>query len=323
MRKVAREDVLKAKSINDVSVSDIDLSNESMEQLRANGVSFEGVNLSGVNLEGNRWRGCTLIHVSLDDARAFSVVMRLCTFIRVSATQTNFEQAAIENCKAKGCDFRKAEFVGASLTDSDFSRSTFEGADLTNTDASYCNMRGVDFTSAILKNTSFRDADLRGADFTGAVIDNTDFRGADTSGAQFDEPVGTQPDTAPGEVRLPVELINAVAPLVANLLNRAGDKGMIDESAWQSELEGTLRDFSAGPLDMKLAAEWDEQIGDWLRSAGEIGIDQLVDALKSDSEEAPPEVAKLLEGLGRDLGLKPDVSSEELLSVLLAKLRKT
>jgi uncharacterized protein YjbI with pentapeptide repeats len=323
MRVLERGELLAAKSINCSKIRDYCLSDENLGQLRANDSEFSGVDLSRANLNGIRWRNCTLSRVSLDEARASSVVMRLCTFIRVSATETHFESAIIENCKASGCDFRNADFTDASLTDSDFNRSTFEGADLTGTDASYCNLRGVDFRSAVLKNTSFRDADLRGADFSGAVVDNTDFRGADIRGAQFDEPVAVQLGPEPPESPPTAVLVTTVAPLVANLLNRAEKLGVIEESAWQSELEETLLNLGAGPLDMKRTAEWDAQVGDLLQKAGDIGVDRLLDALKSDSEEAPPAVAKMLEGLSRDLGLKPSASSEELLSALLAKLRKT
>jgi uncharacterized protein YjbI with pentapeptide repeats len=325
MRQIERDSVLNAKSISNVLVANVDLSNASLSHLKANGVAFQGVNLRAAALNDIRWRDCKLAEVNVEGVNASSCIMRMCSFERVSASRSRFAGGILENCTALACDFSFANFCGASLTDSRFNRATFQGADLTDADAGLCDLRGADFRDAVLRRTRFRDADLRGADFTGAIIENADFRGADTRGAQFDEGVAALHGEGSREsftLFPPTELVASVAPLVAGLLKRASEHGVVDEGVWQAELDETLRAFGATGLDRVAVAQWDAQIGDLLRSAGAVGIDELLESLKSDSEETPAAVAELLQRLGRDLGLKPDATADELLPALVAKLKR-
>jgi uncharacterized protein YjbI with pentapeptide repeats len=322
MRQIDRAGVLSARPINHVLVANVDLCNATLPQLRANGACFQGVNLSAALLGGTRWRDCKLEDVNLECVDASSCVMRMCSFVRVAARRARFAGGTLENLTALACDFSFGDFSGASLTDSRFNRATFESADLTDADARLCEFRGADFRDAVLRRTVFRDSDLRGADFTGAVIENADFTGADTRGAQFDDGVAPLFGDRPRESFPPSELVGSVAPLVAGLLKRASEHGVVDEGVWQAELDETLRAFGATGLDRVAGAQWDAQIGDLLRSAGAVGIDELLESLKSDSEEAPAAVAELLQRLGRDLGLKPDSTADELLPALVAKLKR-
>lgn len=325
MENKQRETVLNAQSINGMTITHCDLGEECLGHLSANRATFNTVNFSGSKLAGVRWRSCRLDLVTLDAASLSSAVIRLCILNRVSAKNAIFRGAILENCEAQGCDFSYADFTGAAMTDSNFNRASFEGADLSGADASYASFRGVDFSAATLRGTCFRDADLRGADFSGAHIENVDFDGADLRGAEFDAGAREQfADIA--EPAAQAELVSAVSPLVASLLNQAGRKGVVDPASWQAELEDALCELGVDPQvsqDPQVTAVWDREVGQWLEKAGNIGVASLLDALRSDSDQAPPAVAAMLEELSRDLGLDSGASTGELLEALVGRLGRT
>lgn len=288
-----------------------------------------------LNVMRIRWRNQKFEDTNLEQTDVVSANIRMCHFNKISARQANFSEIVFENNKAQGGDFRFADFANASLIESDFSRSCFEGANLEKANFEACNLRGVDFRTATVKNTSFRDADLRGADFTGAIIENADFTGADMRGTIFDaaveealfESANNHNNKKNNNHNInnnqpPVELVNAVAPIVTKILKQAQSKGVVNGDHWERELQQTLEQMGVTTSTPKLAEGWDEQIDFWLNRLGNLDVAELLDSLDSTNENTPKTVANMLEGLVGDLGLQQGARTEDLIEALTAKLKK-
>lgn len=285
-------------------------------------VNINELSLTHQNIKSRRWRNIDFGMINLDGADATSSHIRLCTFVKLSALQTNFRDLVFENNRIHGGSFHFCDFINASLIESDFSRSSFEGTNLNNTDLEDCNLRGVDFRCAIVVNTSFRGADLRGADFSGAQIESADFTGADLRGAIFDTDVEAALFGAQKSNQPPTELIDAVSPIVASLLKQAERNGAVSDDKWRAELQQTLATIGASPLDENTIDLWDQQVSFWLNQAGKIGVNDLLESLRSDDEKPPAAIVPMLEGFIKELGLQPGTSTQELVEVLFAKLQK-
>lgn len=321
MQTLAGEDLLKMKIINSRSVSDCNFIEKNIEGASINQSLFENIDMHKANLQATRLRDCIFNNIRFNNIIATSTVFRLCQFKNLSAIEAKFHNATFENCVAQGANFSKANFSNASLIETNFSRASFEGANLSNTDLDGCNLRGVDFRFAILVNTSFRDADLRGADFSGAKIESADFTDADLRGAIFDADVEIALFGEQKNNHSSTELIDAVTPLVASLLKQAEHNGIVSDEKWRAELQQTLAAMGASPIDEKTVALRYEQVSFWLNQAGKIGVNDLLESLRSDDEKPPAAIASMLEGFVKELGLKPGASTQELVESLFEKLQ--
>lgn len=322
MQTLAGEELLKMKIINNRSVSDCNLVEKNIKDVLVNHSSFERIDMSKANITATRLRDCTLNSIRFNDIVAVSTVLRLCRFKNLTAIQANFHHAKIENCVIQGADFSKTNFESTSLIESDFSRSCFARTNLASADFEGSNLRGVDFRFAVVINTSFRGADLRGADFSGAQIESADFTGADLRGAIFDTDVEAALFGAQKSNQPPTELIDAVSPIVASLLKQAERNGAVSDDKWRAELQQTLATMGASPLDENTIDLWDQQVSFWLNQAGKIGVNDLLESLRSDDEKPPAAIVPMLEGFIKELGLQPGTSTQELVEVLFAKLQK-
>lgn len=323
MQAIDSESFIKMKIVNERSISDCNLTEKNIENVMVNHSCFDRVDMSGANIKSTRFRDCDLNAVLLDNVIAISMIMRLCRLKNLSAIEANFNQAKIENCSVQGGDFSRTLFEGASLIETDFSRSSFERANLTNASFEGCNLRGGDFRGAIVTNTSFRDADLRGADFVGASIKSADFSGADLRGTIFDADVEAALFGEEKVKQVPVELVDAVAPIVASLLKQAEANLAIESNKWMEELLQTLAEMGASSLDEERVDQWDEQVSFWLNQAGKVGMDELFESLRSGEEKTPEAIASMLEGFVKEQGLQAGASTGDVFEALISKLRNS
>lgn len=108
-------------------------------------------------------------------------------FKGVDFQASKFENAILNKATfQKGCDFRKANFVGADLREAILrgvvlEQADFRLADLRKAILTGCSLKGCSFADANMTNVDLSKSDLRGADFSSAKLSGK------FSGASYDE----------------------------------------------------------------------------------------------------------------------------------------
>ena len=313
-----------------------DLRGARLPGLRADGLDLRDADLRDSLLAGARWKACSLQDARLEGADLAGAVLRLCILDDVRAAGARLPGARIENSQARAARFDDADFTDAVLTDTDFSRASFRGAVLENVSATGSDFRGADLRKARLRGAVLHDADLRGADLTGAEFTDADLAGADLRGAVLDptcDPMG-DPDSGPAgggatlESRLhaafPTELeplVETMAPVVAQVLRTAGAHAAMDgETARKlvGEAQRLRGAAPAGPIELDTMAA----ISRILPLLGADLLPGLARALKQPAgTPPPPEVQATILALRRELGLRSDATTDDVLASLLRGLR--
>ena len=281
--------------------------------LRADGLTLRDVDLRGSTLRDIEWLNCTLRDVRMDGSNGRGAIVRLCNFQRVRAAESDWSGAKLEDCDAQGIVLDGATLRGASLMETNLTRATLRGADLRDVDASGAVLRGADLQDADLRGASFQDADLRGADLRGAKLEDAELDGADTRGALLDG------DEARDEARDEEvgDLMNAVTPLVVEVLQRGNQRGVI-EAATLDRLLGDI-----GAMGVNPAVQLDGPLQQILARVSTTGVAPLLAALRERGDQPPAEVANLITMLMGDAKLGSDATAEDLVVHLLHQLQSS
>jgi len=313
------------RTARDIFIHDRKLGNIDLTGLRADGLGFDNVYMSHVNFAQVQWRQCSIYNSSLSEVSFAQATLRLCVWNNVRAQGCDFSFMSFENSEASGCLFDDANFENASLVDSDLSRASLRNANLTNADVTGINLRGADLRGANCDGVSFIDADLRGADLSGAKLDQAELKNADVRGAIFDAEVEAAEEVGEFAPMFSPEnqaLADAVGPLVAGLLKTGVDKELFSaetEAKFMQELGEIVR--LQEDTDSPQRVQSDEIISSLLNQAGNVGISELLRALREGNEQPSEAVAKMLKGLSKDLHLDEGATTEELLEKIVKSFR--
>jgi uncharacterized protein YjbI with pentapeptide repeats len=144
----------------------IDLTNETLCDLRRGGNDWTAARLVGCHFVGSRVEYTDLIEAELID----------CTIERSEFGACHFERARIERLSSVGIPLVHNKFMGATIIDCDMSGSRFA--------------RG-DFSGAHVERTKFRAAWILDARLDGAEFTDCDFTGADLTFVDPSYPFGT------------------------------------------------------------------------------------------------------------------------------------
>lgn len=305
-----------------------DLRGTRLQGLRADGLDLREADLRDSLLADARWKACSLQDARLEGADLAGATLRLCILDDVRAAGTRLPGARIENCQALAARFDDADLTDAVLTDTDFSRASFKGAVLENVSATGSDFRGADLRKARLRGAVLHDADLRGADLTGADVTDAELAGADLRGAVLDpvcDPArGEATPESDANFAFPHELrplVETMAPVVAQVLRSAGEHAVMDtETAHRLAGEAQRLRGAAppGPIELDTIAA----VSRILPLLGGGLLPELAKALKQPAGTVPPpEVQATILALRRELGLRSDASTEDVLATLLRGLR--
>lgn len=317
------------RSARNLAIEDLSARGQELRGLRADGSSFVDCDLREADLSEVSWTDCKLRDLRLDGSLARFAIMRMCVLEHVRAADGDWSGAKLENSQLVAIDFDRACLIGASFIDSDLTRASLCGANLRDVDASGAVLRGADLRGADLSGASLVDADLRGADLRGAIFADTDLDGADVRGATFvdeapAEPTDTQaePGAAPTqpEAQQWGQILEAVGPLVSDIVEQGRARGVLDERALQSIAEGMGElGVSAGPPGQS-PLSLDGPVKQILQRVNEVGVLPLMSALQQGGEAPPPEVAAMLRRLMGDLRLDASANVEDLAAELVQQL---
>lgn len=316
---IFREFLEQGRTARDLMLRGAALLGVHLANLRADSLDLEEADLRESVLRGVKWKGCSLRDAHLDAADLSDAVLRLCDLEGARASGAAFVRARIENCTARGARFDDADLTEAVLIDTDFSRTSLRGANLEGADASGADFRGADLRGARLRNAVLVDSDLRGADFTDADLTGADLRGADLRGV-----VGENlalPKEVEATAELPFELralSGTMAPIVADVLQTAGRRGIIDaETTTRLTEEVAALQRVASPKNapdedtLKAVSRVLEELGDDI-------VPKLFAALSQPNQKGPPpEVMALIRRLSRELSLDDSATAEDILERLM------
>lgn len=316
---IFREFLEQGRTARDLMLRGASLLRVHLVGLRADGLDLEEADLRESVLRGVKWKGCSLRDAHLDAADLTDAILRLCDLEGARASGAAFVRARIENCTARGARFDGADLTEAVLTDTDFSRASLHGANLEGVEASGADFRGTDLRGATLRNAVLVDSDLRGADLTDADLTGADLRGADLRGV-----VGENlalPREAEPTPELPFELkalSGTVAPIVAEVLQTAGRRGLIDTETTARLTEevaalqrGTSPKNAPHKDTVKAVTRVLEEFGDDI-------VPKLFAALSQPNQKGPPtEVMALIRRLSQELSLDESATAEDVLERLM------
>ncbi|MBB3219821.1 pentapeptide repeat-containing protein [Pseudoduganella umbonata] len=330
--RILEECIRTHRTARGLALAAADLRGARLQGLRADGLDLRDADLRDSLLADARWKACSLQDARLEGANLAGAILRLCILDDVRAAGTRLPGARIENSQARAARFDDADLTDAVLTDTDFSRASFRGAVLENVSATGSDFRGADLRKTRLRGAVLHDADLRGADLTGAEFTDADLAGADLRGAVFDPtcdpichpargeatPGSGNSATFPDELR---PLVDTMAPVVAQVLRSAGEHAVMDsETAHRlaGEAQRLRGGTPAGPIELDTIAA----VSRILPLLGGDLLPELAKALKQPPGTVPPpEVQATILALRRELGLRSDASTEDVLATLLRGLR--
>lgn len=317
--KQFREFVANSRTARDLYLRREDLRGSQLSGLRADGLDLQEADLRQSSLRAVKWTGCSLHDARLEASDLTGAVLRLCDLDGARANGACFAGARVENCTARGACFDGADLSQAVLTDTDFSRASLRGAKLEGVEASGTNFRGADLRGARLAKAMFVDADLRGADLTDADTTGADFRGADLRGVVGGNlAVSKEAEATDG---LPLELkalAGTVAPIVAEVLQTAGRRGIIDaETIARLSEEAAALPRQTSPMNAPDPATL-SAVARALEELGDDVVPKLLASLaKPQQDGPPPEVMTLVQRLCQELALEKTATTEDVLQRLM------
>jgi len=168
---------LDEEELENLDLSDIDLSGASMKRTALIGTNLSGARLAGVdltraNLEGADLSGAILTGANLSDARLRGAKLAGCDLTDATLDGALFTRADLTDIKAAGAKGKGTSFNGARLDRADFEAAVFEG---------------TEFVGAVMPEIRFVKAELAACDFSEASGEKSDFTGANLSAALFGE----------------------------------------------------------------------------------------------------------------------------------------
>jgi uncharacterized protein YjbI with pentapeptide repeats len=178
------------KSVVGLSLSD--LSNIDLSQASINGADFSyakfnGANLSGADLTASNFSYAKFNGADLSGADLTSIDLRGADFTNANLSRANLG----------GADLTGANLIGANLIEAYLSTSKIDffhvivanlnGTDLTEANFTGANLTGVYFRNANLSHANFSGANLSYANFTGANHAEANFSSANLIGANYDD----------------------------------------------------------------------------------------------------------------------------------------
>lgn len=197
---ILREDWLKQKRKQFVSLQDVDLSGEDMSGCRLKFILFNGANLSNSKFMGSILAGSIFNSTDVSNARLDKAEISSCSFEDADLTGSSllgthgervcFRKAKIKGCNARSSNFVKADFSGVELSDIDFTTARLQHSDFSNSKLFKCSFEGAqmleaNFTNAKLIETKFHDVNCANGVFINSEFSKLDLRNGNFSSADF------------------------------------------------------------------------------------------------------------------------------------------
>jgi uncharacterized protein YjbI with pentapeptide repeats len=170
--------------LEELCVSNLDFSGQSLKTINARSSVFEGVCFSGCTIAGLRLRDVRMIRCDLSNAEARAFDARRVEFVEcrlsgLRAFECRWQDVLVENCLARYAQFNEGILKLMEFRSSQFDDSDFRGADLSGAVFDQVVLTRADLTGARLEG-----ADLRGAELEGVIARPEDVRGAIVTPAQ-------------------------------------------------------------------------------------------------------------------------------------------
>ena len=160
---------------NHKDLSNIDLSNQNLEDLDFYKIDFTNANFKSANLKNVTFDFANLLRANFSNVR----------MVNSSFRYAYLSIANLDNTNLRNADLYAANLMEADLTGANLSVANLRDADLTGANLSAANLRDANLNAANLDNTNLRGANLIGADLRGANLSATNLMEADLRGANL------------------------------------------------------------------------------------------------------------------------------------------
>lgn len=321
------------RRVRDLDARGADLSGADLSRLSADRVDFRSAILSGATLRQARAGDSHFDAAVLDGADCSKATLRMCTFDRARAIGARFDHARVEDSSAHGIDLSQASLRGTHLSETSFARAVMREAALDNARGDGIEFRGADLSGATLTGARFDDADFRGADlrgadlsrgrfrgadFRGALLEGARFERADCAGAQFDRGVGPHPDGRQIDHDGERGSFDRVAVNALQDVIRSLPAALAAGQGPAAELIDHVKHMSAAAADLTARRPeewrpWVEGVIELVRQKGTIDPEALADAFRNGPIPLPsdPAVVARLSDVVRSLATASDRPPEE------------
>jgi uncharacterized protein YjbI with pentapeptide repeats len=177
-----REAWMERAKFANADFSRADLSGAVLNHSQGEGANFTSARLKGAQGQSAQWGRADFTEANLKQGDYTKASFRDATLTAARCANADFSGACLDGVSASEANFQGAAMKGASLVGANLSSANLSGVDLTGADLRHANLEKANLTDADLTGANLMGADLVNAALDGAVLEGANLEGADMTG---------------------------------------------------------------------------------------------------------------------------------------------